>query len=372
VRIAALDLEHFRNLVAVSLQPGPRFNVVSGDNGQGKTNLIEAVYFVGRLRSFRATRAAELIHHDAELARLHATIKQPGLTTRVDVELAPRGKRVRVDGKGLPRIGEHCSRYRMVLFTPADVDLPRGAPEHRRRFLDRAIFNRSPAYLGEAQAFDAALQRRNALLRAHGVNTDPVLLSSYDVPLSKAAARVACLRRDFVAEVGDTFRRIFAELIGGDPPPAADLRYRSTLPGVADGRSAEEVAQACQELLERRRRRDMERRSTGVGPQRDDLVMTLGGRPLKEHASQGQHRLFVLALKITEIETLRLLGGASPVLLLDDIGSELDRRRRGYLFDYLSQLASQVFLTTTSAELVPIQSEREDFAVRGGRLWNIS
>lgn len=372
MRIVSLQLTGFRNLAEVSLQPCSRFNVVCGDNGQGKTNLVEAVYFVGRLRSFRASRLQELIEHGADVARLHAQIHQPGLSSKIDIELGPSSKRVRIDDKGLTRIADHCTRYRMVLFTPADVDLPRGAPALRRRFLDRAIFNRRPGYLAEAQGFEEALRRRNALLRTHGQRGDPALLGSYDVPFSEAAARLACRRRDFVAEIGDTLGRVFGELHGGDPAPAGALEYRSTMPGVHEGEPPEVVAQACRELLLRHRRRDMERRTTTVGPQRDDLLMTLGGRLLKEHASQGQHRLFVLALKITEIETLRTLGGASPVLLLDDIGSELDRRRRGYLFDYLSQLSSQVFLTTTAADLVPIKTERQDFAVQGGRLWSIS
>ncbi len=369
MRIELLEIEGFRNLSGVCFEPQARFNVLHGDNGQGKTNLVEAIYLIGRLRSFRAARLQQLLAHGAQSAQVGARVRWPGLSSRVDVELSPRGKRVRVDGKGIGRIGDHCSQYRMVLFTPADVDLPRGAPRERRRFLDRAVFNQAPGFLEQAMSLEKVLEQRNAVLRQARGAADPALLEAYDRQLAAAGAQVACRRRDFVAAIRDQFRATFAQLMGV-PGLDADLAYRSTLPGVEAGASPEEVAQASLEALRRARPRDLAQRSTSLGPQRDDLEMSLAGRPLKEHASQGQHRVYVLALKITEIETLRLLGGASPILLLDDIGSELDATRGDYLFRYLSELRSQVFLTTTSPTQVRIPGDRLDLRIVGGRLWN--
>lgn len=371
MRIEHLEIAQFRNLSGVELDFCPSFNVFTGENGAGKTNLIEAIYFVGRLRSFRAARLESLIAHGREQAWISASVVWPGLSSRIEIELSPHGKRVRVDGKGIGRIADHCSRFRMVLFTPADVDLPRGAPLVRRRFLDRAIFNSRPAFLGEAMMLEEVLRHRGALLRERaGVPPSPELLEPYDRQLAELGARVACSRRDFVAAVRGPFAAVLSELLGGGEP-AGDLRYRSTVPGVDDGLPAEQVAPLYLEALRRARPRDLAARATMRGPHRDDLEMLLGGRPLREHASQGQHRIFVLALKITEIQTLQGQGDAEAVLLLDDIGSELDARRNRQLFGYLSGVRSQVFLTTTAADQVSIPGERLDFVVRGGRIGTV-
>lgn len=371
MRLDHLSIEGFRNLAQLAIDPAPTFNVFAGDNGQGKTNLIEAIYVIGRLRSFRSARLAQLIAHGGEQAFVRARVAWPGITSRVDIQLTPKGKRVRVDDKGIARIGDHCSRFRMVLFTPSDVDLPRGSPSERRRFLDRAIFNRSPGYLSDAQQLDDVLKRRNALLRTAREPVDPLLLRGYDEQLAAAGARVACRRRDFVLSMRPRFREIFREILGD--VLEGDLRYRSTVPGVSDGAPLERVQERYLARLGACRGQDQARRYTTVGPQRDDVEMLLADRPLKEHASQGQHRLFVLALKITEIETLRELEGARPVLLLDDIGSELDERRNGLLFDYLSRVRGQVFLTTTDPAHARIpSSERRDFRLEGGQLCNAS
>ena len=333
---------------------------------------MEAIYLLGRLRSFRAARLRQLISHGQQRARVAARVVWPGLSSRVEIDLGARGKRVRVDGKGIDSIREHCSRFRIVIFEPGAVDLPRGAPRERRRFLDRAIFNHRPAYLAEAVALEEVLKSRNALLRsARGKRPDLILMEGYERQLAEAGARVACRRRDFVQEIRGHFAGVFEEILG-DPRRPGDLVYRSTVPGVQEGEAVAEVASRYFEALVRSRARDLERCSTSLGPHRDDLEMSMAGRELKEHASQGQHRLFVLALKITEIETLKMLRGARPILLLDDISSELDESKSRYLFRCLSRLRSQVFITTTSPRHVYIPAERKDFKLQGGRLWNAS
>ncbi len=361
-------MDRFRNLVGLSMEPCPGFNVLSGDNGQGKTNLVEAIYMVARLRSFRQARLADLVRHGETRAFIGARVVWPGITREVLVELGHKGKRVRVDGKGIESIGDHCARFRVVLFTPEDVDLPRASPAQRRRFLDRAIFNHDPSFLAHAAAFTQVLRRRAKVLRAHG---PAELLDAYDSTLAREGAAVACARRDFVLESRERFRRILRE-VAGKRPMDGDLSYRSTVPLVQEGAGVDEVAAAYHRSLQGRRTRDLAAGRTTVGPHLDDLVLTLDGRPIKTHGSQGQHRIFVLAMKITEIESLRQAGGTSPILLLDDIGSELDHQRRDSLFEYLSGLDGQVFITTTDPNLVRIPGDRRDFVLKGGRIWNAS
>jgi len=367
LQLTGLEIDGFRNLRLLRLVPSPSFNVFIGDNGAGKTNLLEAIYFLGRLRSFRASRLEQLIQHGRAQAAVSATFQQDAMTSRVDLELTPQGRRVKVDGKGPGRIGDYCSRFQVVLFTPEDVELPRGAPRLRRQLLDRALFNHRPGYLAEAQRLAEVLQRRNAVLHGARGAVPRDLLEPYDRQLAEVGALVACRRRDLVAELGPAFQRILAQLLGVHE--AGELRYRSTVPGVDEGADPETASQRYLARLTADRPRDLALRTTTTGPQRDDLLLLLAGRPLKEHGSQGQHRIFVLALKITEIELLRQQRGSAPLLLLDDLSSELDGRRNEQLFDYLATVQGQVFITTTAPALVRIPAaNRLALTVRGGSL----
>ncbi len=272
MQLTGLEIDGFRNLRLLRLVPSPSFNVFIGDNGAGKTNLLEAIYFLGRLRSFRASRLEQLIQHGRAQAAVSATFQQDAMTSRVDLELTPQGRRVKVDGKGPGRIGDYCSRFQVVLFTPEDVELPRGAPRLRRQLLDRALFNHRPGYLAEAQRLAEVLQRRNAVLHGARGAVPRDLLEPYDRQLAEVGALVACRRRDLVAELGPAFQRILAQLLGVHE--AGELRYRSTVPGVDEGADPETASQRYLARLTADRPRDLALRTTTTGPQRDDLLLT--------------------------------------------------------------------------------------------------
>ena len=366
--VVDISLTHWRNHARSEIEPHPAFNVIHGDNAQGKTNLLEAVYLASRLRSFRDGRLSDLVSHGEDAGRVSARVDRAGVTQRVEVVIENGRRRVRVDGKAIRRVGDHCQHYKVVLFTPEDIYLLRGAPSERRRFLDRALFNLEPAFLADSQEYQRALKRRNALLKRStaGRAALEASLAAYDTILSDAGARIACRRQALVESLSGQIGHVWSRVFGQGA--VATIAYRSTLPGVGDGLSAEAVAESYRELLRDTLDRDLARQSTGKGPHLDDFDTLLDGRSVKEHASQGQHRVFVLALKITEIQLVVRRTGVRPILLLDDISSELDRTRNAQLFEYLDEIRGQVFLTTTTPELVGLSVERSEFLVQQGKV----
>jgi DNA replication and repair protein RecF len=364
VLVRSLKLSGFRNLVPTTLEPGERFNVLAGDNGQGKTNLLEALYLVCTLRSFRTQRLAEVIRHDAEETLVGARVAREGLERTYELLLGrrPGARRVRLDGKAVRPISRYFGDFNVVLFAPEDLMVPRGSPADRRRFLDRTVFNRRAGFLLDAQAYDRALRNRNKLLRAFADGTrrpDEDLLAAHDEPLADRGARLMRGRAALVEELQPGFRAAFAAITGGALP--ADLAYA---PSVSADGAEERLRAALLAALAAARPADRARGTTTVGPHRDDVEILLDGRPAGAFASQGQLRALVLAWKTAELDLLA--AEEPPILLLDDVSSELDPTRNEYLFAFLSERASQCFITTTHPGHVLAVRNRRDYTVSGG------
>ncbi len=396
----ALRASKFRNLNEVTFTPHPRFNVLHGDNGQGKTNLLEALYLLATLRSFRTSRIEELVGFTHEAAELRARVEHRQVTRQLGLQLQarPTRKQALVDGKAA-RTSEYFGGVNVVLFAPEDLRLPKGPPVGRRRFLDRAIWNTYPAYLDEVRVYERVLRSRNALLRsaqkggsrdaanelsevkdpelggetpAAAMLSSEELLDIYDQKLAQTGAVLMSRRRHYVSELGPQVSATFAEVSRSGLEVA--IRY---VPGVSSARqptvlaaesSLPELAALLREQLLRDRRRDALRGYTHSGPHADDLGLDLEGRAADVHASQGQIRALVLSLKIAEIQHLYRVLHDPPVLLLDDVSSELDPQRNAYLFEFLRTMPCQVFITTTSPVHVKLTEDRADFLIADGAL----
>jgi len=369
VRIAALTVEGLRNLAPLALEPAPRFNVFVGDNGQGKTNLLEAVYLVAALRSFRTTRLADVIHFGAPRAAVKARVARGGVQRVYEVVVEPHGRRVRLDGKAVRPVARYFGEFNVVLFAPEDLSVPRGAPSERRRFLDRAVFNRRPEHLAAVSDYDKALRSRNALLReaSDGRRSARALddqLAVWDEQVATLGARVVALRRAYLAELRPEVQRAFEAI--SRTGLEVDVVY-----GCSDGVAAasdDELPAVLRAELAACRGRDLARGATSAGPHRDDLRFRFTGRDAGTVASQGQLRALVLAWKTAEIDLLAAVHGEPPILLLDDVSSELDQQRNRYLFEYLAGRPGQCFITTTHADFVRLSEDRVDHRVQGGQI----
>ncbi len=355
--IHALRYVAFRNITRESFAPAPGFNVFWGQNAQGKTNLLEGIYLLGVLKSFRAQRNDELIGLDHATARLEAAVTTAGVERHLDLRLSPQGKQIRLDGKGVRRAGEVLGTLRPILFSPEEVSLVKGSPGGRRDLIDRALLQVDPGYLERFQKFLQILRQRNRLLKDGAAERQ---LAPWSENYIVAAAAVRADRFRYTEELRPALQQAYrfiaqggeeADLVYPAPP---DLDFTSELRGAID------------------RCRVGERRlgQTQVGPHRDDPRFLVNGRPLRLFGSQGQQRCFILAFKAAQIEHLEQQTGEPPVLLLDDITSELDSQRKSYLFDFLRERRGQVFITTTDPDSLRHEglNEARFYHVKRGKL----
>lgn len=284
---------------------------------------------------------------------MRARFLLPGGERTVEVEVREGRRSARVDGKPVRDPDELFGGIAVVAFTPDDLLLVKGGPEGRRRLMDRAVQNRHPPHLADARDYLRALKSRNQLLRDQAPDA---LRAPFDQLVARLGARIRLRREQVLAELVPLVRRAFAEVARGEEPLAlaylAAGRDQERLGEEAQGLAEPALAERLLAALAARLPRDLERGYTSLGPHADDLQLALGGKPARLYASQGQGRAVVLALRIGEIENLRRALGRAPLLLLDDVSSELDPERNRYLLDYLSRLDGQVLLTTTDPGLV--------------------
>jgi DNA replication and repair protein RecF len=360
----SLGVDRFRNLGGQEVPLHPHLTVLCGDNGQGKTNFLEAIYFFAALRSFRSHRPGECIRFGESEARLEGQVESGSHQRRISITLHPGSREVAVDGKRVARVRDFRGDFGAVLFTPEDLGLARGPPAERRRLLDRGVFTAFPAHLADLLDYQRALRARNALLR-DGLASDENALA-HTVTLARLGAVVVARRLRWIASLRPRLAEVFREVAATEA--TADLGYEPTVPGLASVSATAEIEEALLGHWERARERDLARGYTGTGPHADDLALSLDGRPLRLAGSQGQQRAFVLALKLAEIRFVEEVRGELPALLLDDVGSELDLRRRTALFRHLDRVAGQVLVTTTAPELVPLSRERFQYRALAGVL----
>ncbi len=280
-----------------------------------------------------------------------------------EVELAPGSRKVRLDGKAARPLARYFGAFNVVVFTPEDLALPRGAPGDRRRFLDRGVFNLEPPYLATATDYDKVLRTRNSVLRqaaqgALGGRQVDELLAVYDAQLARLAVEVIAARSRFLATLAPELEAAFAAITRTGLVARAEHACRL----------AGETASGIEAQLRAGRARDLASQSTQIGPHRDDVRLELDGREAGSFASQGQLRAIMLAWKTAELKVLGRVHGDLPILLLDDVSSELDPSRNEYLFEHLAALAGQCFITTTHASHVLVHRERADYRIAGGQI----
>jgi|HubBroStandDraft_1064217.scaffolds.fasta_scaffold50665_2 DNA replication and repair protein RecF len=348
--IGSLSIRGFRNIAKVDVELGPHFNVVYGDNGQGKTNLLEAVYVLATSRSFRTAKLPDLVQVGVDTASLRATVDEAGESREQTLGLRRGLRAARIDGKRTPTLAEYALRTPVVVFHAASIDLSSGAGAERRKLLDRVALYLSPASLAELDSYTKAMRARQRVLETRGESA--VDLDGWEALMVQHGTATAAARRGAAARLAPSVCSAFDRI--GPPGVPLSIEYVGGAP-----------ADPGEFLLELRRRRtqDRSRKSATIGPHRDDLKVTLGALPTRGMASQGQHRAVVLALDLAEIEVVTAARGVRPVLLLDDVSSELDRARTAALLDALRDQQGQVILTTTRPELLDGEPRIDDAAL---------
>jgi DNA replication and repair protein RecF len=354
VHLREIAWEGFRNLEARRLALSPGFNVLEGENAQGKTNVLEAVWWLATLKPLRASRPAELVRFGARSAWVEGRVEREGLSHRLGIRLVEGARQVLREQKAV-RPAEYFGVLAVVLFTPDDAGLVRAAPAERRRYLDRAIFTGRPAHLQVSLNHRRALEARNELLRK---GSNDAVLEAFEGTLAGYAAQLVEARRRFVDAWAPHVVHAFSEIAGEGV--TVRVTYR---PSIDDDSIEAHIAALAED-----RGRDRERGHTHRGPQADDLGIEVQGRSGRLYASQGQQRAVVLALKIAEIRLLEAAFALTPVLLLDDVSSELDARRNERLFALLHGYRGQVLITTTSAGVLRVPNEARPFRVHAGNV----
>lgn len=331
-----LTLRDFRNIGKVEIVPDPGFNIFWGSNAQGKTNLLEGVYLLGNLKSFRGAHNRELIRQGAPLSRLKGEVECQGVRRHIELQIEGHGKSGKVDGKEARTTGSFLGHLRPILFSPEEVNLIKGSPAGRRDLLDRAVFQAEPAFLGRAQEYRRLLRQRNCLLKE---NRSPGAIHPWSEGLIRTGARIRQDRCLYLERLLPLLREAYRNISGGKEE--ADIHYSAGAPSV------EELEESLRRELERSEDRERNLGQTLAGPHRDDPRFLVNGRLLRLYGSQGQQRSFILAFKAAQIMDLETRTGEPPVLLLDDMTSELDRQRQGFFFRFLQARQGQVFITTT-------------------------
>ncbi|MFI8995589.1 DNA replication/repair protein RecF [Streptomyces sp. NPDC053542] len=377
MHVAHLSLADFRSYARVEVPLDPGVTAFVGPNGQGKTNLVEAVGYLATLGSHRVSSDAPLVRMGAERAIVRAQVVQGERQQLVELELNPgKANRARINRSSQVRPRDVLGIVRTVLFAPEDLALVKGDPGERRRFLDELITARSPRMAGVRSDYDRVLKQRNTLLksaalaRRHGGRKmDLSTLDVWDQHLARVGAELLAQRLDLIATLQPLADKAYEQLAPGGGPVA--LEYRGSVgERLAEASNREELYGLLMEALGEARKNEIERGVTLVGPHRDDLVLKLGRLPAKGYASHGESWSYALALRLASYDLLRAEGN-EPVLVLDDVFAELDARRRERLAELVAP-GEQVLVTAAVDDDVPGVLAGTRFAVSEGTAEKVS
>ena len=376
MHVAHLSLHDFRSYPTAEVEIGPGVTAFVGRNGQGKTNLVEAIDYLARLGSHRVAADAPLVRRGAEHAIVRAAVVRDERRAVLEIEITPgRSNRARVNKSALPKARDLLGWVRTVVFSPEDLALVKGDPSERRAFMDDLLVQVAPRFAGIRSDYERVLKQRNSLLktsrgnRRSGVPDENLMstLAVWATRLAELGAQIMRRRIDLVDDLTPLTGKAYEAVARGATRDDAVLGYKPSfaLPDQPHAEAAD-LENAILAELARRQRDELERGLTLVGPHRDDLELSLGELPVKGYASHGESWSFALALRLASYDLLRA-GGDDPILILDDVFAELDAGRRSQLADLVAG-AEQVLITAAVADDVPEQLRGRRFTVAGGEV----
>ena len=340
--IKELKLKNFRNYKDLTIDFDERVNLITGQNAQGKTNLIESLYMSSMGRSFRTQHDGEMIRFGEDAAYIKVKAEKEYIDTKVEIVLrSDSRKAVRKDGNSVRKTADLLDNIIIVVFSPDDLRIVKDEPEKRRRFIDRELSQIKPAYFDAYMKYRRALMERNSYLKNDTIEQS--MLDIWDEGLIKYGALIMNYRRDFVKELSEISGNIHFNITNGKE--RVSLRYDPDIDIAGSVNTQEEF---IERQLAASRDNDIRRKTTTRGPHKDDISFIIDNINVRNFGSQGQQRTSALSLKLAELEIIKKETGENAVLLLDDVMSELDEERREYLIRALSE--NQIFITTTDID----------------------
>ena len=355
MRLDSLQVQNYRNIENASFTPDPQLTVIAGQNGQGKTNLLESIWLLTGSKSFRGSKDLEMVKRDALFGKIEGAGVSQNKTNNIEILVAgaenpKKGRFAKINGVDYGRATSIAGTFTAVVFDPGHLSLTKGGPEGRRKFLDAALCQLYPGYIGILRRFTRAISQKNALLKKYYQTADAdSILDVFDAEIAASGEEISRRREDYLLSAGPAAEQFYKEI--SDGAELLQIQYE---------RSCE--AGGLEELLKRKRSTDVRAGFSTTGPQREDFETLLDSQSARAFGSQGQQRSIVLSLKLAEAAMALEVSGEHPVLLLDDVLSELDETRQAYLLSRMS--GKQSFVTTcdpaafnrTAGKIVTVQA----------------
>ena len=335
--IKSIELADYRNYDSLTMQFDKGTNILYGDNAQGKTNILEAIFVAATTKSHRGSKDREIINFDKEEAHIRTYLEKEGVETRVDMHLRKsKSKGIAIDGQKIKKAADLLGLCNVVFFSPEDLGIIKNGPSERRRFVDMELCQLDSFYLYNLNHYNKIINQRNKLLKDMYMNADlKETLIIWDMQLVSFGSKIIERRRLFVDQLNKIIYEIHKKLSGGKEELL--IRYE---PDVEIG--------LFEKNLRLSQNRDIKSKMTSVGPHRDDFSFLVGDVDIRKYGSQGQQRTAALSLKLSEIELVKRIAKDTPVLLLDDVLSELDSNRQNYLLNNIGDI--QTIITCTGLE----------------------
>ena len=361
MKLTNLQLQNFRNYESVQLEFTDGVHVFIGENAQGKTNLMESIYALAMTKSHRTTNDKELIGWNKEFATIKGTVEKTTTKTNLELQFSKKGKIAKVNYLEQKRLSSYLGNLNVILFAPENLTLVKGSPQNRRKFVDMELGQMSSLYLYDLVEYNRVLKQRNTYLKQLAIKKKQPdeYLDVLSEMLSELASKIVFHRLDFMKQLEALAIPIHDQLSLGREK--FSVSYQATIP-LEDGLTASQMKEIYIDQFKKNQTREADQATTLIGPHRDDLIFYLNEIPVQTYGSQGQQRSTVLSLKLAEIELMKLSTGEYPLLLLDDVLSELDDDRQTHLIKAIENKV-QTFITTTSLDGIKQQFINEPVVI---------
>ncbi|MFD2616586.1 DNA replication/repair protein RecF [Terrilactibacillus laevilacticus] len=369
MKLESITLTNFRNYHQLSLSFSSSVNVFLGENAQGKTNLLEAIYVLAMAKSHRTPHDKELIKWDSDYGKIEGRLMKRNRSIPLELIISKKGKKAKVNHLEQSKLSHYVGMCNVVIFAPEDLNLVKGSPGLRRRFIDMEIGQIKPIYIHELSQYQKILQQRNALLKDLSTKRSSMtaMLDILTEQLIELAAQITIRRFQFIESLRGWAKKVHASISRGMED--LDIAYISSTPNVLENMELSKLKEEFVKGFQTVREREIQRGMTLIGPHRDDLQFEINHRDVQTYGSQGQQRTTALSLKLAEIELINQEIGEYPLLLLDDVLSELDDFRQTHLLETFKQKV-QTFVTTTNVDGLDadVINQATSFIVRNGEV----